>query len=344
MPWNLTSEMQNVIPEPCYTSLLTARQRLQQLPPGGRKDHLARRSLLGALRNCPANAVVLDEVGEGLRLLGEPAAALAVFRCGARRGLWRHPLQRVTEKETQMQLHSVAVLEDDAMHDFPELQRVHHLVEKHHGRIRMEFLRALQNPRVWRVAASLLPCNHDKLCWEKRKLPHGGVAGRWHIGSWQHFYIMQKTDGEFACAHGLYPHTCRLLEMIEAMGLDLMRAQVSTVKGTPVGFIAAHRSHVQERMRLNCAISVPENSSSVLRFPGYLKKAYQKGKLGGGFFQIFLEFSPLPPWGFRIQFEMGWLNQGLSPSLVFVKEPPFFFGDILGWCQKESAIYIALAF
>ena len=166
MPWNLTSEMQNVIPEPCYTSLLTARQRLQQLPPGGRKDHLARRSLLGALRNCPANAVVLDEVGEGLRLLGEPAAALAVFRCGARRGLWRHPLQRVTEKETQMQLHSVAVLEDDAMQDFPELQRVHHLVEKHHGRIRMEFLRALQNPRVWRVAASLLPCNHDKLCWE----------------------------------------------------------------------------------------------------------------------------------------------------------------------------------
>ena len=73
------------------------------------------------------------------------------------------------------------------------------------------------------------------------------------------------------------------------MGLDLMRAQVSTVKG-PVGFIAAHRSNVQERMRLNCAISVPENSSSVMRFPGYLKKAYKKGNLGLAVVQIFAVF------------------------------------------------------
>ena len=261
------------VPDPCRAPLLHARQRLGILPPGGRRDPQARRSLLKALRECPRSAVVLDEVGEGLRLLGEPAAALAVFRCGARRGLWRHALQRVT-KDALMDLHSAAVLDQEALQDFPELRAVQELVEKQSGRIRLEFLRALDNPKVWRLAANLQPCNHSGFCWERRTLPDGGVAGYWYRGTWRHFYIMQKEHGTPVCNIGLYPHICRLLTKIEAMGVELMNAQVSTVKG-PVGYIAPHRSTMQWRMRLNCAISVPANSSSVMHFPGYFRKTYE---------------------------------------------------------------------
>lgn len=266
---------------PCAKShakhlLGNARERLVQLPQGGGRDPECRRLLLQAAKVCPEEAVLLDEVGEGLRLLGEPAAALALFVRAVRRGVWRHPLQRALLAEEDLFLPSEPFLGPAALAEMPELQRLLRYVQRRLPAYREEFLRAKRSSEFidTRVHTACAP---GERCWGPVAFPS---LARWYEGHWRHHYIATQNPLE-VCNDLSFPLLCssmrNFLTSPEGRSVFMMQVAVTEVDG-PSCHVPLHRSRVQERLRMMCPLSVPPNSSSVLRFPGFADRRFQAGR------------------------------------------------------------------
>lgn len=258
-------------------ALLAARARFERLPPGGGRDPEGRALLLQAAAACPSDARVQDEVGEGLRLLQEPLAALALFARAARRGLWHHPLQRVLE-DFQPKLRSARLLGPIAMEELPELREMLDAVNGNWATFRAEFLQARQRPESGFV--QLQQCPIGERCWQRS-------PPRWRAGSWSHYYVAPTEpvsaygewfwDGDSRkCNWAGYPKLCALLMQLRRGGFEVTQVAITQVQG-PRTHIPAHRSQ-QWRLRLVCPLVVPRNSTSLLRFPGFGVQPFRAGQ------------------------------------------------------------------
>mmetsp|Transcript_129327 Transcript_129327/g.326536 ORF Transcript_129327/g.326536 Transcript_129327/m.326536 type:complete len:718 (-) Transcript_129327:2-2155(-) len=272
------------VPPPCSRTgdasrhLAAAHTRFRSLPVGGGWDPDARELLMRALHACPTDAKIIDEVGEGLRLLREPRAALALYSQGARLGLWHHPLQRVV-KDFNPGLRSSRLLGPTALEELPELHEMLLEVQGMWAALRAEFLAVRRHSKSRYVQIQLCLPSGTR-CWEP-------WPPRWREGSWGHYYVAPTSpmddwgewywDGEESkCNWAAYPQCCDLLMRLRKRGLEVTQVAVTEVQA-PRTLIPAHRSQ-QWRLRLVCPLVVPRNSTSILRFPGFGDKVFKAGE------------------------------------------------------------------
>jgi len=257
---------------PGLTLLTRARGLLATLPDGGRPDVTARKLLLSALRTCPHEAPVVDEVGEGLRLLGEPFAAMTLYTCASSWGLWRHPLQRILEAFKPW-LPSAAFLGPEVFGDLPELQWTLEIVQSFWTSIRTDFSRSRKRLKAF---SRLQHCTtRGSGCWVRAISPE---LKRWTSGTWSAYYVAELHEGiGYVCNIVHFPSFCTALAQVRSLGVKVVGAGISVVHG-PSTHIPIHRSFQQERLRLMCGLWIPANSSSILRFPGFIEKAFELGK------------------------------------------------------------------
>lgn len=270
-------------PPPCEraeqaaSALRKASERFRLLPEGGGEDAETRSLLTEAWQACPADAEVLDQVGEGLRALREPHTALALYAQAARRGLWHHPLQRVIV-DFNPRLRSASLLEGDAYQELPELESILNTMQRNFPELRAEFLKARSRARSGYV--NLQDCQTGNRCWQS-------FPPRWREGSWSHYYVAPVSppeafsewfwDGDWrTCNWENYKQLCMLLMHFRQEGHEVTQVGITEVRG-PRTHIPAHRSQ-QWRLRLVCPLVVRGNSTSSLRFPGFGEKIFKEGE------------------------------------------------------------------
>jgi len=252
-----------------------ARLRLWALPDGPHHDPVAERLLMQVAEACPFDPVALDEVGEGLRRLGLNREALVLFIGASRRGLWRHPLQRVLSNYVP-ELKSAALLGEGAMRELPELRQVLTVVQDRLCSINNEIFRVFRRSKTKRGSTAMLavPCQARR-CWGKSTFPD---VYRVSQGAWLHYFISRHGEKHCeppSCNCQVYPRTCKLLKDLCDMGRRT-QAMITEVTG-PRSFISKHRSASQDRIRLVCPLAQPNGSVSELRFPGFGQVQYKSG-------------------------------------------------------------------
>eukprot|EP00929_Paragymnodinium_shiwhaense_P053757 TRINITY_DN26931_c0_g1_i1.p1 TRINITY_DN26931_c0_g1~~TRINITY_DN26931_c0_g1_i1.p1 ORF type:complete len:667 (+),score=87.18 TRINITY_DN26931_c0_g1_i1:156-2156(+) len=264
--------------------LWKARRRLATLPDGGGKDPEARALLLEAAKTCPYEAIVQDEVGEGLRLLGEPDTALDIFDEAALRGVWRHPMQRILRNyRSDLVCPRRAVFSNEELMEYPALVSIAAWVQQKMADLRKEFLEARTNRIGQLIVQQLQTCpGENKKCWRKTLYPH---VKRWEAGSWAHYWIVPLGqrykvpfvwDGDKTACSPAMPIFCELLSEIHESGTPVLQAAISEVRG-PTTMIPLHRSGEQGRLRLACTLTTPEKGDSLLHLPRIGEIAYREG-------------------------------------------------------------------
>mmetsp|Transcript_61908 Transcript_61908/g.180933 ORF Transcript_61908/g.180933 Transcript_61908/m.180933 type:complete len:486 (+) Transcript_61908:51-1508(+) len=271
----------------------------------------ASRALHRAIALQPALRHVVGPAGEGLRMLGEEAAAARAFAAAVAGGAWRSPLQR-PRSFFWPGLDSAPLPGESLEVSWPWCRRARLEAEAAVQAVAAEFERARpfhepdNSDAVSAVSYWVQKCDEQGSC-HYRFAATDPPSSAW--GKWAEYTVWDpKKHEEEVCFWDVFPRACNLMVRLRKSGVPLSRVGITEVH-PPRTRIARHHSPQQGRLRLLCPLLAAEGSLSRLRFPGAAELAYgaeDKGRC----------------WWFDESFEHELLYEGDAPRSSLILDAP----------------------